>query len=78
MRAAILVGFDAAAGRGLARLLAEPHPDGVADPVRALLVRLAGAPLGHLLAAAWRAALADVAAGTDPAAVRTALTTLLP
>ena len=31
-RAALLVGFDAAAGRGFARLLAEPHPDGGRRP----------------------------------------------
>ena len=48
------------------------------DPVRALLVRLTGAPLGQLLAAAWRAALAEVALGTDAGQVRAALATLLP
>ena len=77
-RAALLVGFDHAAGRGFARLLAEPHPDAVEDPVRALLVRLTGAPLGHLLAAAWRAALAEVAHGADAGDVRAALAALLP
>jgi AcrR family transcriptional regulator len=77
-RAALLVGFDYAAGRGFARLLAEPHPEAVADPIEALLVRLAGAPLGRLLAAAWRAALAEVAGGTETGAVRAALAALLP
>ncbi len=46
--------------------------------MRALLVRLTGAPLGQLLAAAWREALAEVADGTDAADVRAALTALLP
>ena len=46
--------------------------------MRALLVRLAGAPRGHLLAAAWRAALAEVAQGADATAVRAALAGLVP
>jgi AcrR family transcriptional regulator len=75
-RAALLVGFDYLAAQGLARLLAEPHPRAAADPVEAFLDRLAGpggAPLGRLLAAAWRAALAALADGVPPDRARAAL-----
>ena len=78
-RAALLVGFDYAVGHGYARLLAEPHPDGgAADPLQALLVRLTGDPLGRLLEAAWRAALAAAAGGAEEGGVRAALASLLP
>jgi AcrR family transcriptional regulator len=73
---ALLVAFDYVTRAGFARMLSEPHPGGGSDPVAALLSeRLdAGAtPLGDMLAAAWRAALAAVAAGTPPAAAREAL-----
>ena len=75
-RAALLVGFDYAVEHGYARLLAEHHPGDAEDSVQALLLRLLGDPLGRLVAAAWRAALA-AAADSAPAA-RTALATLLP
>ena len=76
---ALVVGFDFAARAGFARMLSEPHPDGRADPIAALLTeQLAAAPgpLGTMLAAAWRAALAASAAGTPDAVVRDAIRSL--
>jgi AcrR family transcriptional regulator len=76
-RAALLVGFDYLAAQGLARLLAEPHPRPAADPVESFLDRrTGGAPLGRLLAAAWRAALAALADGVPPDRVRAALSAI--
>jgi hypothetical protein len=75
-RAALLVGFDYVAAQGLARLLAERHPQPAADPVEAFLDRLTGpggTPLGRLLAAVWRAALAALADGVPADRVRAAL-----
>jgi AcrR family transcriptional regulator len=77
--AALLVGFDYLATSGLARLLAEPHPQPAADPVEVFLDRLTGqgrAPLGRLLAAAWRAALAALADGVPPDRARAALSAI--
>jgi AcrR family transcriptional regulator len=74
--AALLVGFDYVAAQGLAGLLAEPPPPPAADPVESFLDRLTGpgrAPLGRLLAAAWRAALAALADGVPPERGRAAL-----
>jgi AcrR family transcriptional regulator len=76
---ALVVGFDYAARAGFVRMLSEPHPDGRADPVAALLTeRLADAPepLGAMLAAAWRAALAASASGAGDEAVRAAIRSL--
>ena len=76
---ALVVAFDYVARAGFARMLSEPHPDGRADPVAALLTeRLAGAPgpLGAMLAAAWRAALAASADGAGDDGVRAALRSL--
>jgi AcrR family transcriptional regulator len=81
LRAALLVGFDAAIKQHEARLLSEPDPRGGADPIAGLLVVLApaGVPeLALLLAAAWRAALAAAAASPGKvAALRHALERLL-
>ena len=77
-RAALLVGFDYVTEHQFARLLAEPDPGGGADHIEDLLVRLNGDPHGRLLAAAWRAALAAVAAGTDRGRCRAALASLTP
>lgn len=74
--AALVVAFDYAQRAGFLRLLGEPHPARAADPVTALLTDQLGpeaAPLGTMLAAAWRAALAACARGAEPAAVRRAL-----
>jgi AcrR family transcriptional regulator len=76
---ALLVAFDYVTRAGFARMLSEPHPGGLSDPVAALLgERLDGSatPLGEMLAAAWRAALAAVAAGTPSEVARGALRTL--
>jgi AcrR family transcriptional regulator len=73
---ALVVAFDYVAPAGFARMLSEPHPDGRRDPVAALLTeRLADAPepLGAMLAAAWRAALAASAEGADEDEVRAAI-----
>jgi AcrR family transcriptional regulator len=73
---ALAAAFDYVARAGLARMLAEPHPDGRADPVAALLTEHLGsapAPLGAMLAAAWRAALAASADGEADDVVRAAL-----
>jgi AcrR family transcriptional regulator len=73
---ALVVAFDYAARAGFARMLAEPHPDGRADPVAALLTdRMVGAPgpLGVMLAAAWRAALAASADGVPDEVVQAAI-----
>jgi AcrR family transcriptional regulator len=78
-RAALLVGFDYVAGQRLARLLAEPHPQPAPDPVESFLDRLTGqdrGPIGRLLAAAWRAALAALADGVPPDRARAALAAL--
>lgn len=76
---ALVVAFDYVRRAGFARMLAEPHPGGRPDPVAALLTeRLddAPAPLGAMLAAAWRAALAASADGARDAAVRAAIRAL--
>lgn len=60
VRAALLVGFDAAVRFGAARMLGEPDPRGGDDPLVPFLgSRLPGEPrpVAHLLTAAWRAAL---------------------
>jgi AcrR family transcriptional regulator len=76
-RAALLVAFDYVVEHQFARLLAEPDPGDGADPLEAVLVRLAGDPRGLLLAAAWRAALSAAAAGTSRRRCRAALGSLL-
>jgi len=73
---ALVVAFDYAQRAGFLRLLGEPHPARAADPVAALLDEHVEAPLGALLAAAWRAALVASAEGTEPAAARRALRAL--
>ena len=73
---ALVVAFDYAQRAGFLRLLGEPHPERAEDPVAALLDEHVEAPLGALLAAAWRAALITSAEGAQPAAVRRALRAL--
>jgi AcrR family transcriptional regulator len=80
LRACLLVGFNAAVAQGAARMLAERHPQRAEDPIAGLLADLApggDAVLARVLAAAWRAALAEVAAGAPPDLVRPVLATLL-
>lgn len=71
--------FDYVARAGFARMLSEAHPDGRPDPVAALLTeRLADAPapLGAMLAAAWRAALAATVDDVTEDAARAAIRSL--
>jgi AcrR family transcriptional regulator len=78
LRAGLLVGFDFAVGEELAAMLAEPHPERADDPVErflATLTKRAVRPLPKLLAAAWRAALAEAMKGSAKE-VRTALEAL--
>ena len=78
MTAALVVAFDYAERAGFLRLLGESHPERAGDPVAAVLDDRLDAPLGGMLAAAWRAALTACAEGTEPAAVRRALGALTP
>ena len=76
VKAALLVGFDFAVREGFLRILGEPpvgaHPDRLADLLSAETAP-ASPVLGRLLAAAWRAALAAVAEGSEPQLARAAL-----
>lgn len=76
--AALVVVFDYAARAGFLRLLGEAHPERTGDPAAAVLDERLDAPLGWMLAAAWRAALTACADGTEPAAARRALRALTP
>lgn len=74
--AAMLVGFDFAVEQDFVRLLGDPSPASQADALVDLFGRLsapAPAPVGNILAAAWRAALRSVADGTPAADARSAL-----
>ena len=76
---ALIVAYDYVARAGFARMLSEAHPDGRPDPVAVLLTeRLvdAPAPLGAMLGAAWRAALAATADGVSEDAARAAIRSL--
>ena len=70
---ALVVAFDYAQRAGFLRLVGEPRPAGGDDPIAALLTDRAGAPLGAMLAAAWREGLISCADGAEPTDVRAAL-----
>lgn len=74
--AALLVGFDFAVREGFLRILGDP-PAGTGRDRLAELLSASTAPaspvLGRVLAAAWRAAIAAVADGSDPDQARAAL-----
>ncbi|MEU6644271.1 TetR family transcriptional regulator [Saccharomonospora sp. NPDC046836] len=76
---ALLVGFDFAVREGFLHILGAP-PSGAERDRLADLLSAATAPapavLGQVLAAAWRAALAAVATGTEPQQARAALVAL--
>lgn len=77
--AALVVGFDFAVAQGFSRLLGDPAPGPGEDAVVALLTRIsepAPAPLGRVLAAAWRAALVAVAEGVPADQARDVLRSL--
>lgn len=78
VRAALLVGFDYAVGEGFLHLLGAPPAGAEHDRLAALLDASTAPVLGRLLAAAWRAALAAVADGTEPPRARAALQALQP
>jgi len=76
--AALLVGFDFAVGEGFLHILDDP-PRGERDQLAQMLsatAAVASPVLGRVLAAAWRAALAAVADGSEPKQARSALLAL--
>jgi len=79
LRAALLVGFDYTTQQGFVRLLGEAHPSRDFDPVADVLSEISHvrrAPVGRVLAAAWRGALMAVADGVSPRQTRAALESL--
>ena len=77
--AALLIGFDFAVREGFLRILGEPPAGAERDRLAALLTAStapASPLLGRVLAAAWRAALVAVAAGSDQQEARAALDAL--
>ena len=74
--AALLVGFDFAVREGFLHILGPP-PAGTEHDRLPEMLNVSAAPaspiLGRALAAAWRAALAAVAEGTEPQQARAAL-----
>jgi AcrR family transcriptional regulator len=77
--ASLVIGFDFAVREGFLRILGDP-PAGTEHDRLADLLSASTAPaspvLGRVLAAAWRAALAAVAEGSDPQQARAALLAL--
>jgi AcrR family transcriptional regulator len=76
VRAALVIGFDAAVRFNACRLLGELHPHYQPDPIRNILVTLVPEriePAADVLAAAWRAALLAVADGAPVESGRAAL-----
>lgn len=76
---ALVVGFDFAVRQSFVRLLSEPSPSHEDDPLSELLTRLSHpvpAPIGRVLASAWRAALSAVADGDSTEHARQALRAL--
>jgi AcrR family transcriptional regulator len=76
---ALVVGFDFALCQGFLRLLGEPHPAHLVDPIAEFLARISDegrTPIGNMLAAAWRAALLAVADGAPPESARAGLAAL--
>jgi hypothetical protein len=76
VKVALLVGLDFAVREGFLRILGDP-PAGAEHDRLAEMLRASTAPaspvLGPVLAAAWRAALAAVAEGSEPDQARAAL-----
>lgn len=76
VKAALLVGLDFAVREGFLRILGDP-PAGAEHDRLAEMLSASTAPasplLGRVLAAAWRAALAAVAEGSEPDQARAAL-----
>lgn len=79
LKAALAVGFDFAVRQSFVRLLSERSPGGEEDLLAELLTRLSHpvpAPIGRVLASAWRAALSSVAEGESAEDARQALLAL--
>jgi AcrR family transcriptional regulator len=76
VKVALLVGLDFAVREGFLRILGDP-PAGAEHDRLAEMLRACTAPaspvLGPVLAAAWRAALAAIAEGSEPDQARAAL-----
>jgi AcrR family transcriptional regulator len=76
VRAALLVGFDFAVREGYFQILGAPpagaERDRLAEMLSAATTKTSPV-LGRVLAAAWRAALAAVAEGSEPQSARAAL-----
>jgi AcrR family transcriptional regulator len=73
VQTALLVGFDFAVDQGLLYLMAAPPAGAERDRLAELLGTATSPILGRLLGAAWRAALAAVADGSESGSVRAAL-----
>jgi AcrR family transcriptional regulator len=76
VRAALLVGFDFAMREGFLQILGAPPAGTERDRLAEMLsasTATASAMLGRVLAAAWRAALAAAAEGSEPQQARAAL-----
>lgn len=76
---ALVVGLDFAVRQSFVRLLSEPSPSHEVEPLAELLTRLSHpvpAPIGRVLASAWRAALSAVADGSSAERSRQALLAL--
>lgn len=76
VKAALLVGLDFALSEGFMRILGDPPVDAEHDKLAEMLstsAALASPLLGRVLAAAWRAALAAIAEGSEPDQARAAL-----
>ena len=77
VRAVLLVGFDFAVGERFLRILGEPPAGSDGDRLADVLGSATASPvLGRVLAAAWRAALAAIAEGTDAQEARAAIEAL--
>jgi AcrR family transcriptional regulator len=76
VKSALLVGLDFAVREGFLRLLGDPPAGAEHDRLAEMLsagTAQASPVLGRVLAAAWRAALAAVAEGSEPDQARAAL-----
>ena len=76
---ALLVGLDFAVRQGFLRILGDPPAGTEHDRLAEMLGGYVTPPspvLGRVLAAAWRAALAEIAGGADPEDARAALAAL--
>ncbi len=78
VKAALLVGLDFAVREGFLRILGDPPAGAEHDRLAEMLSAITCPLLGRVLAAAWRAALAAVAEGSEPEHARAAIAALRP